>query len=87
MHRLQRSALQIQEASCILEDLMPEMPQGSGRGPVEPYSEELRALARRAIIANDARKHEDIDKWAERLARDLVEAGEKEYGPVDKETP
>lgn len=41
----------------------------------------LRELARKAVEAQDARKDEDVDTWAARLAADSVAAGEAEYGP------
>jgi hypothetical protein len=41
----------------------------------------LRELARKAVEAQDARKDEDVDAWAARLAADSVATGEAEYGP------
>lgn len=36
-------------------------------------------LARKAVESNDARRNEDVDAWAERLAADSVAAGEAEF--------
>lgn len=41
----------------------------------------LLALAAKVIESRDARKDEDIDAWANRLAADSVACGESEYGP------
>lgn len=38
-------------------------------------------LAKRAVESREARKNENIEVWAEKLAADSVAAGEAEYGP------
>jgi hypothetical protein len=41
---------------------------------------DLKELARKAVASCEARKDEDVDAWAEKLAADSVAAGEAEYG-------
>jgi hypothetical protein len=80
------------EPSCSVapeEDRDPRWPNAP-EGPitiaerhVDPRSSDdpLRELARKAVEAQDARKDEDVDAWAARLAADSVATGEAEYGP------
>jgi hypothetical protein len=43
-------------------------------GQVETPSDDLLALAKRAVQQQEARRGEDVDAWAERLARDVGNA-------------
>ena len=51
----------------------PERGEGSSPSGGTHETEHMLELARKAIIAMDARKDEDIDEWAKRLAASVAE--------------
>lgn len=68
----------IREGFARLRGLIDDMKQGK---PPE-VTPEQRALAAKALASIKAREGEDIDAWAERLAEDMVRAGEIESAPA-----